>query len=124
MKKGGGMLNGVAKAMLTISLGMAAPVVHSETWSQPVTLLLVEPLASWQGGLLRVKTDAPIVTPSCGTATILDFVYQGGTEESRKAVVAAVYMAFATDRQVRLYVSDTTCSAPGAPIFTGLDVLR
>jgi hypothetical protein len=124
MKQGDGILNWVAKVILTISVGMAAPVVHSETWSQPVTLLLVEPLASWQGGLLRIKTDTPIVTASCGTTTVLDFVYQGGTEESRKAVVAAVYMALAGDRQVRLYVSDTTCSAVGAPIFTGLDVLR
>lgn len=76
------------------------------------------------GGMVRIKTDAPIVTAGCGTATVLDFVYSGGNEESRKAVIAALYMAVAMERQVRLYISDTACSPPGAPVFTGLDVLR
>ncbi len=76
------------------------------------------------GGMVRVKVDTPLVTAQCGTATILDFTFQGGTEESRKAVVAALYMAFAMERQVRLYISDTACSAAGAPLFTGMDILR
>jgi hypothetical protein len=114
----------LGKAILAASMALAPLALHAETWSQPVTLLLVEPMASWQGGMIRIKTDAPIVTSHCGTATILDFVFDGGTDESRKAVIAALYMAFSMDRQVRLYVSDTTCSPPGAPVFTGLDVLR
>ena len=107
-----------------VVLGCATSGVYAETWTQAVGMELVEPLATWQGGMVRVKLDTPLVTTSCGTTAVVDFVFSHGTQETRSAVIAALYMAFASDRKVRLYVVDGACSPVGAPMFTGLDVLR
>ena len=105
-------------------LACAASESHAETWTAAVGIEMVEPLASWQGGIVRVKLDTPLVTTQCGTTAVVDFVYTQGTQETRAAVISALYMAFAMEKKIRLYVVDNACSPPGAPIFTGLDVLR
>lgn len=107
-----------------IIFSLAAGLSQAETWSAPVGIELVEPLSAWQGGMVRVKLDTSLVTAQCGTTNIFDFVFTQGTQETRSAVISALYMAFIADRKVRLYVVDNACSAPGAPMFTGLDVLK
>lgn len=111
----------VAAMMLLIT---AASTSHAEIWSAAYGIELVEPLATWQGGIVRVKLDAPIVTTQCGTTQVVDFVFTQGTQETRAAVISALYMAFAADKKIQLYVVENACSAPGAPMFTGLNVLR
>src|SRR3712207_5657864 len=53
----------------------AASVAQAETWSAVVGIEMVEPLASWQGGIVCVKLDTPLVTTQCSTTTIVDFVF-------------------------------------------------
>ena len=44
------MQRSLSLTTLVVTGGMASFGARAETWSQPVSLLLVEPLASWQGG--------------------------------------------------------------------------
>lgn len=112
-----------AAAMLLIG---AASGAQAETWTAPLDIDFIEPLASWQGGMVRVKLVTPLVTSQCGTSSVVDFVYTmaNSTQETRAAVISALYMAFAMEKKIKLYVVDNACSPVGAPMFTGLDVLR
>lgn len=111
-----------------LALSGAAGVSCAETWTAPVGIEFVEPLAAWQGGMVRVKLDAPLITTQCGTTSVVDFMLDPatavGTPETRSAVIAALYMAHAMERKIKMYVVDNACSPAGAPMFTGLDVLR
>jgi len=101
-----------------------ASTSQAETWSGFFGIEMIEPLAVWQGGMVRLKLDAPLVSAQCGTTQVVDFMFTQGTQETRGAVIGALYMALAADKKIRLYVIDNACSPVGAPMFTGVDVFR
>ncbi|GFE86642.1 hypothetical protein [Steroidobacter agaridevorans] len=110
-----------AGAVLSFALASAALFATSaaaEAWSQAVTIESIKPLASWQGGLVRVVINTNIVTSNCGTTNEIDFGFSGGTQESRSAV------AFATARPLKFALHDTSCSVASQPLFTGVEVLN
>ncbi|GFE83476.1 hypothetical protein GCM10011487_54760 [Steroidobacter agaridevorans] len=116
-----------AGAVLSFALASAALFATSaaaETWSQAVTIESIKPLASWQGGLVRVVINTNIVTSNCGTTNEIDFGFSGGTQESRSAVLGALYVAFATARPLKFALHDTSCSVASQPLFTGVEVLN
>jgi hypothetical protein len=103
-----------------VSAGTSTAV--AETWTPVLTIEAITPMSSWFGGLVRVRLGTNITTSNCGTTNEIDFAFNGGTAESRSAVISALYIAFASDRNARFALSDTACSAPGNPLFTGLDM--
>jgi hypothetical protein len=112
------------KKSLTAPLLLAASMTtYADTWTGQLHVTLVEPLLSWNSGAIRVVVDANVNASPCGTTTIFDFLYSGGTSESRASIVSALYMALAADKTIRLYYADT-CSPWGTPVITGMDVLR
>ena len=96
----------------------------ADSWTPPVRLEFVEPLLNFQGGMVRVKVDTAVATPLCGTASVFEFMFTSGTQETRSAALAALYMALAADKTVKFYVSSTSCSPLGTPVITGLDVIK
>jgi hypothetical protein len=109
----------VAIIMLSITSAAVA-----DDWTQELSVVKLEPLVSWQGGAVRIVVDATVTTSLCGNGIVLDFMFTGGTQESRSATLSALYMAFAADKRVKFYVSSTSCSPVGTPMITGLDVIR
>ena len=111
--------------LVAASLAVLAPhPSFADVWTDPVGLVAVEPHATWQGGILRVILDRSLATSACGTTYVFDFVYSGGTQESRATVVSGLMMALAANKQVRLYISDAACSPPGAPLITGAQIVN
>ena len=107
-----------AVAMLSLSNASVA-----DTWTQELGLTKVEPLVSYQNGIVRVVVDATVNTTNCGNSNVLDFLFTGGTQESRSATLSALYMALAAGKRVLFYLSSTACSPIGTPVITGMDVL-
>ena len=108
-----------ASAMLVASNALLA-----DSWTQELGLVKVEPLVAYQGGMVRVVVDATVSTTNCGNGTVLDFLFTGGTQESRSATLSALYMALAAGKRVEFYLSSTACSPVGPPVITGLNVLN
>jgi hypothetical protein len=106
-----------------VMLSASSPLL-ADSWTQQLGIVKVNPLVAWQGGMVRVVVDATVTTTNCGTGTVLDFIFSGGTQESRSAALSALYMAMASGKRVEFYLSSTACSSVGSPVITGLNVLN
>ena len=87
----------------------------------------VEPLITYDGGIVRVIVDSVIPSTSCAGQTVGDIRLGAGapgTTEARSAAVSASYMALAANKTIRLFLSTSGCSAGGVPIILGLDVVN
>ena len=91
-----------------------------------VPLSAVEPMTTYEGGAIRVMLVNPLNVPYCGNssgqASILHVVYTNGTQESRSALVAALYMALAQGKTVTFLLSSASCSPDGSPVIVGMHV--
>ena len=93
--------------------------VWSDTWSAYVTLTSVQPLTVWNSGAIRVQPITATNPAGCTSNYYYDFTYDSGTQETRAAVVAAIYMAFTTGKQIKFYDDGDKCSPANAPIIRG-----
>ena len=111
-------LNVLVALIILISTNsvFAAP----DSWT-PVAnkITIVQPLLKWNGGVLRIKTNATVaerINPaSCQyNSGVYDLDYSVGTQEMRSSITSALYMAYSIGKEIRLYIDGTTCSAAGA----------
>lgn len=105
-------------------LATTATASNADEWSPKVKLALVQPLVSYAGGIIRVELTSSISTnpANCTNYWLYDFRYDVGTQESRSAVVSALYMAFASGKEVKLYIDSSTCSPVNTPVIRGVSV--
>ena len=96
---------------------LASSSVWADTWSAYVILTSVQPLTVWNGGAIRVQPITATNPDGCTSNYYYDFTYDSGTQETRAAVVAAIYMAFTTGKQIKFYVDGDKCSPADAPII-------
>jgi hypothetical protein len=94
----------------------------ADEWTGAVVITSVMPLLSAEGGAVRVNLSAPVATSLCGTTPTFDLVLTGGTQASESALVAALYMAFATGKATTFLLSSTTCSPWSQPLVVGMNV--
>jgi hypothetical protein len=113
----------VSSLLLSGAPLLSAPV-FADVWSPTlVTIESIKPLAAWQGGILRIKVSSPMSVANCVSSNEIDLSYSVGTSETRSAVIAALYLAFASQQSVKFMLSDTSCSFGSIPTFTGLEVI-
>jgi hypothetical protein len=116
---------GVRLAIVALlSIGTA----HADDWigGTGLTISALEPLATYEGGVVRVFLSSPINVPYCGNssgqASMLHFLFTNGTQESRSALVAGLYVAFAEGKTVAVLLSSSGCSPDGSPVLVGMHV--
>lgn len=105
---------------ILLMLCLNSTSVWSDTWSSYVVLTSVQPLTEWGGGMIRVQPSTSTNPATCTNSGVYDFTYDSGTQESRSAVVAAIYAAFTSGKQIRFYIDSDSCSPGNAPIIRGV----
>lgn len=111
------------KKLLMIILMVTTTPVLSDTWSSNVTLTSLQPLTEWSGGAIRIQPTTATNPAGCSNTSYYDFTYDSGTQETRSPVVAAIYTAFTTGKQIKFYIDGDKCSPAGSPIVRGALVL-
>jgi hypothetical protein len=110
-----------------LSIGTA----HADDWigGNGSTLSALEPLATYEGGVIRVFLPNPMNVPYCGnssgqTSMFHVLLFTNGTQESRSALVAGLYLALAEGKAVTFLLSSSGCSPDGAaPVLVGIHIV-
>jgi len=103
------------------ALNVTDVTAGSDTWTPLHTIESIQPHEKHGGGLLRVSfSPAATVNPAnCASTTYYDLVLSGQPTVATNTVISALYLAFATGRQVYFFVDGNNCSS-GLATFTGL----
>jgi hypothetical protein len=105
--------------ILAFLLVFASPICLADTWSTYVTISSIQPLTEWSGGAIRIQPATETNPAGCASTVYHDFTYDSGTEESRSAVVAAMYTAFTTGKRIKFFIDSDECSPANAPVIRG-----
>lgn len=112
-------------AVFISSMAFLSGPASADVWSPTVAIKSIKPLAAWGGaGIVRVKVSTQLSVVGCVASDEIDLSFSVGTAESRSAVLAALYLAFASQQSVKFFLSDTSCSIGSFPLFTGVEVLN
>lgn len=91
-----------------------------------VQIISLEPLVTYEGGAIRVLLMSPINVPYCGNssgqASLLQVLFTNGTQETRSALTAGLYVALAEGKAVTFLLSSAGCSPDGSPVAVGMHV--
>lgn len=90
------------------------------------TISALEPLLSAEGGAVRIVLPNPINVPYCGNGSsqsaVFDLLFINGTQETRSATIAGLYVAFAAGKTITLLLSSAACSPYAAPEVVGINI--
>ena len=115
------MKTGITLTLLTL---ISFSAHSADTWTPFYSMEKVQSLASWNGGAIRVEPTTGTNPANCSSTARYDFLYIGGTQESRSAVVTAIYTAFATGKDIRLLIDGSQCSPSGSAIIIGAQLQK
>jgi len=105
-------------------VALCSQEVVADVWTSPYVIQQIQPLVEWNGGLIRVQPSTATNPAGCTASNYYDLTYDAGTQESRSAVVSALYTAFVTGKQVRLFIDDNQCSPAGSAIIRGAVIIN
>ncbi len=114
--------------MCLVTLLTVPGLSHADDWigGSGLSISALEPQIAAEGGVIRVDLVSSTSVPYCGNASgqaqILEFLFAGGTQETRSALVAAIYLAFAESKAVTFLLSSSGCSPYGYPVVVGMHI--
>ncbi len=117
----------VAMGTMVAFLSLSSPSFADDWIGAPgVQIGALEPLTTYEGGVIRVRLVNPINVPYCGNSSgqssLLHVLFTNGTQETRSALTAALYVALTEGKAVTFLLSSAQCSPDGSPVVIGMNV--
>lgn len=114
------------KFMFMAAFLLGSGVASADSWTGSITISSIEPMIVAEGGVVEVGPSTPTTVPFCGNAsgqaTAFDLVFTNGTQETRSALIAALYLALSESKPITLLLSSSGCSAYGYPVIVGMNI--
>jgi hypothetical protein len=117
----------IMNTVAALSFGLlCTEAASADTWTGAFQIGSLQPAVNAEGGVIRVNINNGLAVPFCGDssgkASVIDFLFTNGTQESRSGLVAGLYTALATGASVTLLISSAGCSPYGAPVIVGMNI--